>query len=812
MGQQHSPSHRYSFSQTPVANPKAIVGGTGKYRFTVLTDGLLRMEWADDGCFEDRASVLAINRDLPVPEFRVEEDDQYTEIITSRFHLTYDRKEFSPSGLSASIKAKMGCHTSVWRYGEQDMGNLGGTARTLDEANGRIPFEPGIMSTSGYAVLDDSPSMLFDASGWLATRRPGNRLDVYLFAYGTEYREAIKAFYALSGPQPLIPRWSLGNWWCRYWAYSADEYLELMDGFQKKDIPMSVGVLDMDWHIVQGPQVTKAGVSGWTGYTWEKKLFPDPEGFLAEMHRRNLKTSLNDHPADGVYCYEEPYNDMAKALGRDPAKGDPIGFDITDRAFADAFFDVLHRRFEDQGIDFWWVDWQQGRYSRVPGIDPLWVLNHYHFWDNSFGGKRPITFSRYAGPGCHRYPIGFSGDTVVTWDSLHFQPEFTATASNIGFGWWSHDIGGHYHGVKDDEMLMRWVQLGVFSPVNRLHSSNSPWSIKEPWNLDLPYELIMSDYLRLRHRLIPYLYTMNVRAATEGLPLVQPMYWGYPDRQEAYQVPNQYFFGSELIVVPITTPQDTKIRRAIVKAWFPPGRYVDIFTGAVYDGDRELYVCRSMSEYPVFAPVGAIVPLDAARAPANGCSDPGGLELLVVVGADGQFELVEDDGVGQDVSQVKFRRTPIIYSQKTGELAIGPMQGGNTTAASSRRWTVRLLGCSSVKNQRLSVNGSTEQSVPTKQASNGLVLELGKHSVQDKLVVKLGNDVALDIVSPVTRVRPFLTNAQIEPTTKDAILSIIKKETPRAVQVGELVTLNLDAPLLHNVLEPLLADTRVLSA
>ena len=100
----------------------------------------------------------------------------------------------------------------------------------------------------------------------------------------------------------------------------------------------------------------------------------------------------------------------------------------------------------------------------MEGLDPLWMLNHFHFLDNARDGKRPMTFSRYAGPGSHRYPVGFSGDTVVTWESLQFQPYFTSTASNIGYGWWSHDIGGHMGGYKDDELEGRWVSAGrIFS-------------------------------------------------------------------------------------------------------------------------------------------------------------------------------------------------------------------------------------------------------------------------------------------------------------------------------------------------------------
>ena len=128
-------------------------------------------------------------------------------------------------------------------------------------------------------------------------------------------------------------------------------------------------------------------------------------------------------------------------------------------------FKYLHHPNERNGVDFWWIDWQQGSNSKIEGLDPLWMLNHYHYLDNKRNGKRGLILSRYAGIGSHRYPIGFSGDSVISWDSLDFQPYFTANASNVGYGWWSHDIGGHMNGIKDDELATRWVQFGVFSPI-----------------------------------------------------------------------------------------------------------------------------------------------------------------------------------------------------------------------------------------------------------------------------------------------------------------------------------------------------------
>ncbi|KAL2849843.1 glycosyl hydrolases family 31-domain-containing protein [Aspergillus pseudoustus] len=795
-------AHRYTFAQTPLAHPEAIVGES-RYRFTVLADGLLRYEYASDGQFEDRASVLAVNRRLPVPEFRVKETSTSLEIITSRFHVTYDKNPFSPSGLSAAVKGNFWAHSSVWHYGDEN-DTLGGTARTLDEVDGRVDMGHGIVSRKGFASIDDSSSMLFDEKGWLATRREGDRVDGYLFAYGHDYPAAVKALYALSGPQPLLPRWALGNWWSRYHAYDEKEFLELMENFKSRGIPLSVAVLDMDWHIVDDPQISQAGVTGWTGYSWNKKLFPEPEGFLEKVHGYDVRTSLNVHPADGIHSFEDLYKEVAAKLGHDTSHNDPIQFDITNQAFIDAYFDVLHRRLESQGVDLWWVDWQQGQHSRIPGIDPLWVLNHFHFLDSAHNGKRPLTFSRYAGPGSHRYPIGFSGDTHITWDSLAFQPEFTNTASNIGYAWWSHDIGGHMHGATDNELLIRWMQYGAFSPILRLHSSNSPWNPKEPWNLGSEEERILTKFLRLRHRLVPYLYTMNARAARDNLPLIQPMYWGYPEYDEAYNVPNQYFYGSELVVAPITSPRDRESRLGQVLAWFPPAQHVDIFNGVVYDGNRLLWVARPLDAYPVFAKVGSIIPLDADAAPDNGCRDPATIELVVVVGADGSFELLEDEGTGASLDDIEFSRTPIVFSQSEGRLTISPRKG-TSSPRTHRGYNIRFPGFSAAKEIHFLVN-STPHEVQPKGTSAGLTVRLGSHSVDDELVLSIGENPQLDVISPNPRIMAFLRQAHISLDIKDQIWRIISKEAVIAVKAGELLALGLGEGVLNALLEALLAS------
>ena len=346
---------KFPFPTNPIANPKCVVSGD-KYRFTVLTDGLIRYEYAPDGQFEDRASTFAINRDLGiVPKFSAYEDESAVEIVTDRFHLSYDRQPFSASGLVVDVRGKVTLSGSRWRFGLDEnefegIRNLGGTARTLDGVDGRCELEKGIVGLSGYATIDDTESMLFDENGWVASRNPHGpgkeRIDGYLFAYGFDYKPALRAFYAVSGKQPIIPRWALGNWWSRFHEYNEEEYLTLMDRFQKERVPLSTAVIDMGWHYVHDERVTN---SGWTGYSWNKNLFPDAKRFCDELHNRGLKVTLNDHPADGVHAFEDLYETMAKALSHDMSRKTPILFNPTNKAFFGAYFDVLHRKLEEEG-------------------------------------------------------------------------------------------------------------------------------------------------------------------------------------------------------------------------------------------------------------------------------------------------------------------------------------------------------------------------------------------------------------------------------------------------------------------------------
>lgn len=649
----------------PAMNPATTLQGE-HWRIGLITESLIRLEWSDSGEFEDRATLMAVDRAfLPsgAVDYTTGERDGMLVVETPALRLTYDRKPFSKEGLTIVVKGVPDSQFNTWHYGDDPKGNLGGTARTLDEADGAIPLGQGVISRDGWAVLDDSASNVFvtaDADGNLpdgvvayggigVAPRDHRETDIYFFGYGRRYREAVHDFQKLSGPAPLLPRYALGNWWSRYYRYSEEEYLDLMDRFKREGIPFTTSVIDMDWHLVN--DVDPKYGSGWTGYTWNPKLFPDPKRFLDGLHERGLRTTVNIHPRDGIRAFEKPYAKAAATVGVDAEAQEPVEFDLTNPKFVQAYFD-MHHDLEADGIDFWWIDWQQGGVTRQPGLDPLWVLNHMHYCDSARDGRWPLTFSRFAGPGSQRYPVGFSGDTVITWKSLKFQPYFTSTASNIGYGWWSHDIGGHMFGYRDEELEARWYQLGAFSPINRLHSSCSPFSGKEPWNFHEPVRSAMVDVLRLRQALMPYLYTMNWRAAVDGDPIVEPMYWANPNLGESYEVPDEFRFGTELVVAPVVDPMDKASMRGKADAWLPQGDWFDFFDGRRYTAadpaGRRLAVWRTIDRIPVFAKAGGIVPMQSDPL-SDMTVNPRALDVVVFPGADGSFAMREDSGEFHDV-------------------------------------------------------------------------------------------------------------------------------------------------------------------
>ena len=255
---------RFVYETRPIASKNNVVQGK-TYRFTVLTPYLIRMEHSATGVFEDRASQCVFFRDFPECSFSVKNEQDILTVETEALILTYCvETKFTAETLRLKLKNEP---ASCWRYGEA-FEDLGGTACTLDCSNGSIPLQRGVCSRNGFSVLDDGGTMLLNDQGWVEVRVP-DTIDCYFFGYGFDYRGAVRDFYRLTGAPPLLPAYALGNWWSRYHNYTQEEYQELIERFEEENIPFSVAVVDMDWHIVRIPEALKDPdprfSDGWTG-------------------------------------------------------------------------------------------------------------------------------------------------------------------------------------------------------------------------------------------------------------------------------------------------------------------------------------------------------------------------------------------------------------------------------------------------------------------------------------------------------------------------------------------------------------------
>ncbi|MCI2081758.1 MAG: glycoside hydrolase family 31 protein [Bacteroidales bacterium] len=656
-------------------DPDAVVMAGKDVRFTILTAGTIRMEWAPDGKFIDNSSFVAVDRHLPVPEYRVRRFGKRLAITTSRMEVTYivGSGKFTNKNLKIVSAKGLSGASFEWKPGMKQKDNLKGTYRTLDGYDGNMrdgkemPIEDGLVARDGWTLIDDSNSLLFDGAGdwsWVTTREDvrgdsddKGAQDWYFMAYGDDYKQALGDFSKFAGKVPLPPRFAFGYWWSRYWSYSDTEVRDVINNFKRFDVPLDVMVIDMDWH----PTYYQAGKDefgqrlGWTGWSWNLGLFPDPDALLEWMGDNHIKTTLNLHPASGFAPWEDKYAEMAKAMDFDTTGGRYIPWQGSNKKFIKNFFDIEIHPLEKAGVDFWWLDWQQWLYDKqVKGLSNTWWLNYVFFTEKEHHGHtRPMLYHRWGGLGNHRYQIGFSGDAVIDWPSLDFQPYFTACASNVLYGYWSHDIGGHYfRGVKNKklnpEMYARWMQFGTFSPIFRTHSSKDANIKKEIWNFRGDYYDALYGAIRLRYELVPYIYTTAREFYDTGIALCRPMYYDYPDKETAYDVKDEYMFGDDMLIMPITAPMDSARGLSEVSVWLPEGNdWYEWQTGTMLKGGRTVERSFAINEYPVYVKAGAIIPM-YDKTVNNLENEPANIVVAVFPGATGEGSLYEDAGDDKD--------------------------------------------------------------------------------------------------------------------------------------------------------------------
>ena len=761
-------SHIYAQEElNPVADPAAVVV-SGNARFTVLTSKMIRIEYSSTKQFEDRATFAIVNRRLPVPSFTTEESDGYLYIRTSDVTLRYktgsviratDKK---PDNLMVTFL--LNGLTCTWYPGKDDALNLLGTNRTLDGAwgdNAREKLEKGLISRSGWSIIDESPTatrgdgsttlpMALNADGymWWQKAADAKAIDWYFLGYGHQYKECIQDFTKVGGRVPLPPKYIFGYWYSRYWAYSQTDFQNIIRDVENNDIPMDVIIMDMDWHK-----------SGWTGWSWNTSKIPNPTSLIRYMHTHGLRTALNLHPSDGIKSSEDQYKNLRSAMGFPSSYTETIPWMIQDYDFARPFFDKVIRPLEKQGVDFWWLDWQQektvGEHSRAKGyeltdgadkLSETFWCNHTFFEDMQKNRPelRPVIYHRWGGLGSHRYPICFSGDTWAAWSTLGYEIYFTSNASNVCYAYWGHDLGGHQGGNNDPELLLRWLQFGAFTPIFRTHATNDSKLERRIWKYSNFTQL--RDAVRMRYQMFPYLYTAARETYETGIGMNRPLYYEWPEDNNAYVYEDEYMFGNDMLVAPIYTPSQNGLSSRNI--WLPRGIWWDVTENRLREGGSVFRANYTLDEFPVFYRPGSVIPFYPVQ--RSVVTNPEEIILKVVPGADGTGSFYEDNGDNQDYTANGWARTAFSYqnlSSSSKRLVISPRQGSYEGMTTTRTWTLQFLGMQKVP-QAISVSNDAEFTDSYDADAKVLTVTIQTSALDKEIAVQL-DGVEADAISQV---------------------------------------------------------------
>jgi hypothetical protein len=582
-------------------------------------------------------------------------------------------------------------------YGAGPTDVLGGWDRSLDNPDAVPTAEhPGLLDRDGWYLLDDTRTALLNADRTV-TDRPSHGTqpyqDGYFFGYGQNYKQGLADLNALTGGANLLPRSAYGVWYSRYFPYTTADYENtLLPTFRSTFTPIDELVVDTDW---KSP-------SQWNGWNWNPALFPDPQGFLNWTTQQGLAVSLNIHTSiAGNDPRFAAANAQAGGLPSENGDGN-FDFDWSNPRQLAAYFG-LHQQFEQQGVRTWWLDYCTGCGASTASdqhVAPDNFINQAYANDAAARGVRGFSFGRIGGSeqgSIHSsFPLGpwserrntlqFTGDTPATWAMLSFEARFTPDEAAAGLTNVSHDIGSFHGGHLADDLYARWMQLGTFQPVDRMHSDHGD---RLPWNYTGAAAAGAEKFLRLRESLVPYTYTLAQQANATGVPITRPLYLDYPTQAAAYTNPQEYLYGDDVLVAPITTPNDSA-GNGSVTAWIPPGTWTDYFTGVSYTGPSTATITDPLSAMPVLVRSGGILPIRTDYVDNQQQQPLSRLTVNVAGGADGTFSLYQDAGEGTGYRTGQSTSTPISWQDSTRTLTVGATTGSYPGAATARAYTLRL--------------------------------------------------------------------------------------------------------------------------
>ena len=760
-------------SSRAMCDSKAVVQGPN-FRISVISERIVRLEFSPSGQFVDRPTQLIKKRDIGVANFSVRQDASVLEISTKYFALTYLKGQpFAGTKVDPmrNLKITLQSHDrdrcKDWYYGNLEVRNMLGNMVSVDVD---IPKElqRGLYSLDGFSSIDDSLSKIIMEDGTL-DNPPLNHTDIYVLMYDRDFKQVLLDYFKMTGSPAMIPRYALGNWWSRNIQYNDQTVMELIRKFERKKIPISVMVFDHDWHVRNIGDATKLR----TGFTFDSTLFPNPQNMINEFHTRGIRVGLCINPTDGIYPHEQYYQPACDYLGVQPPA--IVQFDPLNPKVLDVLFKMFLHPLESMGVDFFWND-----STGDMNITKLWALNHYLYLDSGRNNnKRSLLLSRGGIYAAHRYPVLYGGSSEISWASLKKLPFLYLNAANMGVSWWSHDVGGNHGGIEDGELYLRYVQLSTFSPIFRFHGARGKYYKKEPWLWDAKTESITADYMRLRHRLIPYLYTEAYNYTKSGTTLIQPFYYNYMWVYDDDLYKNQYYFGSQLLVCPILDPKDPVMNRSIHRFFVPDGTWYDLVSGKKFPGNKKYVSFFKEDDYPVFAHSGSIIPF-SNRSDYNNIGLPTDLEIQIFPGASNTYTLYEDDGITSLYREGYYLMTSIDYNylRNNYTVIIRSIDGKSGIAPERRNYKLVFRNTKQADEVTIYFNAD-KIDCDNYVDGNDFIVEVKNIPTIGQLTINCkGKDIEIDAVRLINDdFDSILMDLKIDTYIKEQIASIIFSDT-----------------------------------
>lgn len=755
-------------------NSKALVQGRF-FRISVITERVVRLEYSPSGQFVDRPTQFALRRDVSSCDFSVRQDQTILEISTKYFTLVYFKEKpfigtkMDPmKNLKITLVSRERDRNKDWYVGQAEARNLKGNMISVDVSTPSL-YSKGLYSLDGFVSFDDSNSKVIMEDGTLADP-PADHTDIYVFMYDRDFKHALSDYFKITGSPSLIPRYALGNWWSRNITYNDANIPELIRSFEKKRIPLSIMLFDNDWHYRNIGNYT--GLK--SGFTFNNNLFSDPKKMIEQFHVRGIRVGLCINPTEGIFPHEAVYKQASEYLGINDSS--IIKYDPLNPKLMDVLFKMFLHPLEAYGVDFFWND-----YRGDSNISNLWATNHYLYLDSKRNvSKRGMLLSRNGIFAPHRYGILYGGSSEISWEKLKELPFMYLNASNIGVSWWSHDVAGNHGGVEEGDLYVRYLQLSTFSPILRFHGARGPYYKKEPWLWDAQTESIAADYLRLRHRLIPYLYTEAYNYTRSGVPLIQPFYYNYMWVYDDDLYKNQYYFGSQLLVCPILDKMDNVMNRTLHRFFIPDGIWYDFITGKKFPGNKKYVSFFKEGDYPVFAHAGSIIPL-SNRSDYNNTGLPTDLEIQIFPGISNTYTLYEDDGVTALYKEGYYLKTSIDYNylRNNYTVIIRSVEGKSGIVPEKRNYKMVFRNTKQANdvtayfnNEKIAVNSYVD--------STDFIVEIKNCPTIGQLTINCkGKDIEIDAMRLINDdVNSILVDLKINTYLKEEIAGIMFGDLP----------------------------------